>query len=130
MNRRPEVDGPAVPLASFIRIDAACDQFEDECRAGRQPDLATYLDGVSQECREPLFRNLLILDFEYRQRRGELPDLLQYREQFSDLGEVVDSVFRTLGDRPAESAFRSPDTELAGSEDVDGESETRLVRRA
>lgn len=129
MNRRPEPGGPAVPLASFIRIDAACDQFEEECRAGRQPDLATYLDGVSQECREPLFRNLLILDFEYRQRRGELPSPGQYREQFSDLGEVVDSVFRTLGDRPAESALRSPDTEWAGPDDADGEGETRLVRR-
>lgn len=111
MKSRPTLDGLAVPVTAFIQIDAACDRFESECRAGRSPDLASYLADVPEKAREPLFRNLLNLDFEYRRLRGERPDAQRYREQFPELSEVVDSVFRSLTEQSAPGGDRSPDTE-------------------
>src|SRR4051812_21239118 len=80
MNFRATRGESAVPITIFMQIDAACDLFEDECRAGQSPDLASYLADVPSDAREPLFRNLLKLDFEYRQLRGERPDARRYRE--------------------------------------------------
>ena len=74
MNPRSTLGEPAVPVTAFMQIDAACDRFEADYRAGRSPDLAAYLAGVPEEVREPLFRNLLAVDLEYRLRRGERPD--------------------------------------------------------
>ena len=80
MKFRSTIGESDVPVTVFIQIDEACDRFEDECREGRSPDLASYLSGVSGDARERLFRNLLKLDFEYRQLRGERPDSQRYRE--------------------------------------------------
>ncbi len=124
MNARSTVDEPDVPVTAFMQIDAACDRFEDDCRAGRNPDLAEYLAGVPEGAREPLFRNLLGLDLEYRRRRGERPDARRYREQFPGLSEVVDSVFRSLTDRPDASGDRgvpAPDGPNDAKDDPSGE---------
>ncbi len=70
MNFRSTLGESDIPVTIFIQIDTACDRFEAECRAGRNPDIASYLADVSDDVREPLFRNLLKLDFEYRQLRA------------------------------------------------------------
>ena len=93
MNARSTLDEPVVPVTAFLQIDAACDRFESDCRAGRSPDLAAYLAEAPEDAREPLFRNLLAIELEYRLRRGEHPDAQAYREQFPGLGPVIDSVF-------------------------------------
>ena len=123
MKFRSTIGESDVPVTVFIQIDAACDRFEDECRAGRSPDLASYLAGVSGDARERLFRNLLKLDFEYRQLRGERPDAQRYREQFPELGDVVDSVFLSLTERPISSGIRAPDTEQYEETDPNGETD-------
>ena len=103
---------PPFPVTAFMRIDAVCDRFEDEFRAGGNPRLASYLAGAPDDLLPPLFRNLLSLDFEYRQRRGERPDVERYRKQFPDLGDVVDSVFCSLTHQPISDGVRSPDSRL------------------
>jgi tetratricopeptide (TPR) repeat protein/predicted Ser/Thr protein kinase len=121
MESRATLDDPAVPVTAFLRIDAACDRFEDDCRAGRDPDLAAYLDGVPGEARAPLFRNLLGLDLDYRRRRGEHPEAGPYRERFPDLVDVVDSVFRSLTESPdAGDASGDPGGETREGDDGRG----------
>lgn len=111
MNFRSTLGESDIPVTIFIQIDAACDRFEAECRAGRNPDIASYLADVSDDVRVPLFRNLLKLDCEYRQLRGERPDAQGYREQFPVLGVVVDSVFRSMTEGPVSRSVQVPDTD-------------------
>jgi serine/threonine-protein kinase len=47
---------------------------------------------------EVLFEELLKLDLDYRQRRGELPDAAVYRSRFPEFAGLVDDVLRELFD--------------------------------
>ncbi len=125
MNSQSTSNESAVPVTAFMQIDAACDRFERECRAGHNPDLASYLAGVTEDAREPLFRNLLNLDLEYGLRRGERPDAQRYRERFPELSDVVDSVLRDLTEQSISEGVRLPDTEE--NEQVDSGGKTGLA---
>jgi serine/threonine-protein kinase len=129
MSPRSTLDDPAIPVTAFVQIDAACDRFEDDCRAGRDPDMATYLAAVPEEARNPLFRNMLNLDLEYRLRRGERPDAGWYRGRFPELADVVDSVFGSLTERPETIDVRGPATDGESNAPVDPDGETRPVDR-
>jgi eukaryotic-like serine/threonine-protein kinase len=106
-------------LADFIQIDAVCDRFEAAYHAGECPDLGAYLSEVPTEARVPLFRNLLSLDIEYRQRRGEQPDLKSYRERFPDLAEFVESVIQSRNESRVTTYREERD------QDIDGTAKTR-----
>ncbi len=93
---RPTFGEPPVSVTGLMQVDAACDRFEEDCRAGRSPDLAEYLAGVPEDVRARLLRELLGLDREYRHHRGERADAAFYRERFPEHADVVDSVFRSL----------------------------------
>ncbi len=122
MKSRATLNDPILPVAEFIQIDAACDRFEAAYHAGERPDLAAYLAEVPAGARLALFRNLLNLDLEYRQRAGEQPDRITYRAQFPDLAEVVESVFH------GQFASRMP-TRLRMRKDaeIDASGETRTA---
>lgn len=93
---RPTLGEPPVSVTGLMQIDSACDRFEQDCRAGRSPDLGEYLAGASADVRARLLRELLTLDREYRRGRGERADAEFYRERFPEHADVVDSVFRSL----------------------------------
>ena len=76
------------------RIDAICDQFEAQWRAGQRPDLRSYLSAAPADVRAVLFRDLLTLELEYLRHVGERPDAKSYYEQFPDLTAVIDSRWR------------------------------------
>ncbi len=124
MNPRSTLGEPAIPVTAFMQIDAACDRFEADYGAGRSPDLAAYLEGVPEEVREPLFRNLLAVDLEYRLRRGDRHDAWWYRERFPERADVIDSVFRSMADRldPSGGPAVGPQGEM---DPVDPDGETR-----
>ncbi len=96
MNDRATIDQPGVSVTAFLRVDAACDRFEEDLRAGRDPDLLAHLAGVDEAERAAAFRDLLGLEVDYRRRRGERPEASSYRDRFPDLADVVDSVFSAL----------------------------------
>jgi eukaryotic-like serine/threonine-protein kinase len=107
MNLRSAFDESDLPATVFIQIDAVCDLYEEECRAGRNPDPASYMAGVSVEARAPLLRSLLSLEFDYLLRQGEQPDLERRRTQFPGLSDVVDSVYRELTERTLSGGDRT-----------------------
>jgi len=121
MSFRSTLDDPPLSVTSFMLVDAACDRFEDECRDGRNPDLARYLTEASDSARALLFRNLLRLDLEYRRRRGETADVEPYRERFPELTHVVDSVARSMSEHSdtAGGGSGSAVTETGDEEGVD-----------
>ncbi len=68
MNSRSTLDAQ-LPAADLQQIDAICDRFEADWRAGRRPDLASYLSEAPPGGKAALFRELLNLELEYRHRK-------------------------------------------------------------
>ncbi|MGP0063503.1 MAG: protein kinase domain-containing protein [Isosphaeraceae bacterium] len=119
MKSQATLSDPTLEVADFIQIDAACDRFEAAHHAGESPDLAVYLSEVPTVARLPLFRNLLGLDIEYRQRRGEQPDLQTYRERFPELADAIDSVFQSrLDSQPTTRRRMQRDRAIDGTGDT------------
>jgi tetratricopeptide (TPR) repeat protein/predicted Ser/Thr protein kinase len=105
------VQGPThdweLPLADRRRIDAACDRFEDAWRAGEPPDLASFLAGTPDPAQARLFRELLILDLEYRRRGGATTlDAEGYRARFPEFATVIDAAFTLDGPEVSRSRER------------------------
>jgi tetratricopeptide (TPR) repeat protein/predicted Ser/Thr protein kinase len=101
-------DGETLPLDDRKQIDAICDRFEARWREGERPDLSPFLDGATGPARARLFRELLALERELRQRDGERPGPGTYRERFPDDLDVIDAVF-TLGGSGDATVARAPD---------------------
>jgi tetratricopeptide (TPR) repeat protein len=96
MTVRAESDARGLPLADWKRIDALCDDFETACRAGKRPNMADLLDDVQGPAQDRLFRELLALELEACQGRGERPEARVYRERFPAHGQAIDEVFLGL----------------------------------
>ena len=65
--------------AERMRIfDERCDQYEREWSAGRSPRIETYLAGIDGQERVVLWIELVLVDQQLRQRRGEMPTLADY----------------------------------------------------
>lgn len=93
-----------LPLSAILRIDEACDEFEQSCRSGSLPRIEDFLETASQiECEE-LLRQLLLLEVDYRRRQGVAPTREEYRTRFHDHTAVVDLVFSTADDPAADAA--------------------------
>jgi serine/threonine protein kinase len=75
------------------RVDALCRRFEVEWRSGREPRIEDYLTEADDLEREVLLRELLVLELELRQGRGERPGPRQYRERFPGHTALVDAAF-------------------------------------
>src|SRR5262249_16063405 len=59
-------------------FDERCDQYEREWNAGRSPRIETYLAGIDGEERVVLWIELVLVDQQLRQGRGETPTLADY----------------------------------------------------
>ena len=116
MNPQTTARSGDLPLADRKRIDAICDRFEQDWQAGTRPDLALFLTELPGPAQARLFRDLLALDVEYLQGRGELPTPETYRERFPEHASIVDTVFEPTDIDRELSHTRAP-------RDGDGEDE-------
>src|SRR5207302_1676965 len=60
----PAMPEPFLPLSVAERVDAACDRFEAEWRAGRRPRVEDYVAAAPAADREPLRAALLAVEAE------------------------------------------------------------------
>ncbi|HWE39264.1 MAG TPA: bifunctional serine/threonine-protein kinase/formylglycine-generating enzyme family protein [Isosphaeraceae bacterium] len=79
------------------RLDAICDCFEAAMRAGRGPRIEEYLGLVSGPERVELFRELLALEMELRDRDGTPVEAEEYRHRFPEHSDEVDHLFLGRG---------------------------------
>lgn len=93
-----------LPLSAILRIDQACDEFEESCRSGSLPRIEPFLETASEGERGELLRQLLWLEIEYRRRHGAAPTLVEYRARFHEHTAVVDRVFGEADDPAADAA--------------------------
>ena len=61
----------SLPIAAIELIDRIALDFETACRENRRPVIARYLEGFEGNERTELFRELLLVELEYRRHAGE-----------------------------------------------------------
>jgi predicted Ser/Thr protein kinase len=101
MSADSPLDRTSPPLAVAEQIDAVCDCFEAQWKAGSEPRIADFLTDVPAEARMDLLRELLRLEFHYRRRRGQMPTPDDYKSLPSEYAGLVDVLF-------AETALFAP----------------------
>jgi WD40 repeat protein len=95
----PDLPGPSAEDSAvvFRAIDSAADQFESAWRDGASPNIEDYLP-ASSELRRPVLQELVMIDLEYRRRRGEPRKVEDYLDRFPELlqenGRLPDALLR------------------------------------
>ncbi len=101
MNARGLDDFGGLATTQAWRVDAVCQRFEVEWRAGSEPRIEDFLPQADQPQRAALFRELLALELELRRDRGERLDPREYRTRFPGHTAAIEAVF---GLEPAASS--------------------------
>ncbi|EMI40734.1 serine/threonine-protein kinase [Rhodopirellula sp. SWK7] len=72
-----------LPIAALERIDDLCAEFERNWLAGDPPTIESFVsEGVPAAERDVLLAELIVLDVDYRRRRGQTPTKQHYLERF------------------------------------------------
>ena len=74
------------------RIDQRCDTFESAWRNGELPKIDDFIGSDESSFRNKLFRELLLVDIEWRRSLGEQPTPEYYLRKFPEFASQVDAV--------------------------------------
>ena len=81
-------------------IDLICDAFEGAWTRGETPHIEDYIVRSDATGRSSLFAELLLVDREFRIRRGESVSRQSYQLQFPEYATIIDDLeFATIDDR-------------------------------
>ena len=94
---------PSRPLSLNLRINEACDRFEQAWQAGQRPQVEDYLGAAPERGRPALLRELLSLELAYRRQSGETLVLEDYLRRFPENAELIRAGF-VAGERSMEAA--------------------------
>lgn len=101
-----------LPIQTLERIDDLCAQFEHQWQNGEQPKIDIILEGWPKDSenatleRSVLLAELVLLEIDYRRRRGENPGKEEYLKRFPLHQSTIEE---TLAEPVAASgSFRSP----------------------
>lgn len=75
-------------------IDSTCDRFERAWLSGEVPRIEQYLESSGYARDTTLFRQLLLLDIDYRAKVGEQATEEEYDKRFPEHAAVIASVFQ------------------------------------
>src|SRR5262245_46569153 len=78
----------------LLRIDGPCLRFEEGLKAGERPAIEAFLDEAAPGDREALLAELLLLEWEYRRRRGDATTLDEYQGRFAARLDAVERAWR------------------------------------
>lgn len=96
-----------LPIATLEQIDDRCAEFERAWQAGEPFSIESVLDaGVPDDHRDVLFAELIVLEIDYRRRRGETPSKEEYLPRFPTHSAEVHAAFE-LGEQTGR-AFEPP----------------------
>jgi tetratricopeptide (TPR) repeat protein len=88
-------------VAAQLRVNEACDRFEDAWLAGQRPALEQFLSGVEGAERSELLRQLLRLELCSRRQAGEQPSAEEYRRRLPGHEQAVEALFAPPPSLPA-----------------------------
>ena len=96
-----------LPIAALERIDDLCADFERQWRTNETPSIESVLArDVSPVERDVLLAELIVLDIDYRRRRGETPTEREYVDRFPENAKAISDALKESGKRAA--AFEPP----------------------
>lgn len=79
-----------LPIAALERIDDLCADFERKWQSGQPPTIESMLSGgIPTIERDVLLAELIVLDIDYRQRRGETPTQQNYLDRFPEVSDAI-----------------------------------------
>jgi tetratricopeptide (TPR) repeat protein len=85
-----ETTAPSLDVVA--EIDAACDRFEAEWRAGGRPRIEAYLAAASERARGGLLAELLRVEIAHRAARGETLLTEDYTPRFPEHARLIDTL--------------------------------------
>src|SRR5262249_33279959 len=89
---------PGAEVESMLqRVDDTCDAFESSWRSGLEPEIEIYLGTTTGVERSKLLEELLWLELDYRNQRGEITQQELYLHRFPLDEEVIRAVFSNAG---------------------------------
>ena len=80
-------------LSTRQQIDEVCIAFEDAWKSEERPSVEEFITRLPETARRSLFRELLLVELDYRRRLGEEPRSEEYQSRFPGFEKVVASVF-------------------------------------
>ncbi len=96
-----------LPIAALERIDDLCADFERKWQSEEPPAIESALsEGVSPIERDVLLAELIVLDIDYRRRRGETPNKQEYLDRFPEGSKAINDALNEGGKRTG--AFEPP----------------------
>ncbi len=89
-------------IPALERIDDLCAEFERQWRTNQTPSIESVLgDDMSPIEREALLAELIVLDIDYRRRRGETPTQQEYIDRFPKDATVIVDALKVVDKRSA-----------------------------
>ncbi len=82
-----------LPLDEVERLNVLCDCFEQHLLANQKPRIESFVAGCRPVTREPLLRELLMLELEYLSQTEAAPDLRIYVQRFPEDTTTVQTAF-------------------------------------
>lgn len=99
-----------LPIAALERIDDICADFECKWQENGQPTIESVLaEDVSDVERDVLLAELVVLDVDYRRRRGETPTEQEYLDRFPNNIKAIKDALN--GSEQSTRAFVPPTVE-------------------
>ena len=94
-----------LPIAALERIDDLCANFERAWQSGERPTIESLIPGdISPAERDVLLAELIVLDIDYRRRRGETPTKQDYLDQFQESSQAIHDALDEALDRGGKRA--------------------------
>ena len=75
------------------QISQICRDFRKQISQGKPARIEKYLSGISEDGRETLFSNLLEIEINFRQRKGDHPTTDEYLKRFPQFAKQVRRAF-------------------------------------
>ncbi len=98
-----------LPIAALERIDDLCAEFENAWQRDEPPTIESVLPHVTSPVeRNVLLAELLVLEIDYRRRRGEQPTPQEYRDRFPEDPDTVRRALNEGEERTGASQFEPP----------------------
>jgi len=88
------------------QVDLLCDRFEAACLRGERPRIEDYLDGFEPSGHAHLLPELIVIDVEYRAKRGESVSRADYLLRFAQHTETIKRI--PIGQRDGGSTAGFP----------------------
>ncbi len=96
-----------LPIAVLEQIDDLCADFEQKWQTNEPPSIESLLAGqVASIEHDALLAELIVLEVDYRRRRGETPTEQEYLDRFAEDAKVIREAF-SEGGKPT-GAFEPP----------------------